>query len=424
MFIDKTQITVKSGKGGNGAVSFHREKFVANGGPDGGDGGRGGSIILQADRSLNNLGAFRYTRSFKADDGENGGASNCSGKDAADLIIKLPVGTAVFDVASGMLIADLTEDGQKYTAVKGGRGGQGNQHYATATRQSPRFSKPGDAAEEKELTLELKTIADVGLIGFPNVGKSTLLSRVTNAKPKIAGYHFTTLTPNLGIVRYKNAADFIIADIPGLIEGASEGAGLGHDFLRHVERTRLLVHVIDVAGSEGRDPKRDFDIINDELFAYSPKLKERKQIVVLNKADLLADRAEAEEIKKYFTDKGHETFVISAAADGEFGALLDSIVRELSQISSEPLLFTGEELANHTFVPQTDFEIKKTGEIYYVTGKMMERLVPSVNFGDYESLAYFQRVLKNKGVFSKLEKMGIKEGDTVDIEGFEFEYYR
>lgn len=424
MFIDKIDITVISGKGGDGKVSFRREKYVPNGGPDGGDGGSGGSIILKADATLNNLGAFRFKRKFAAENGQDGMANRCSGKNAPDLIINVPIGTAVFNKENGRLMCDLTENGQEFVAAKGGRGGQGNQHYATSTRQAPKFSKPGNEAEEKTLTLELKTIADVGLIGFPNVGKSTLLSRVTNARPKIADYHFTTLSPNLGIVRYKDADDFIIADIPGIIEGASEGLGLGFDFLRHIERTRLLVHVIDVSGSEGRDPKEDFDIINEEMFTYSEGLKERKQIVVLNKADLLEDMASADELKSYFDALGYDTFIISAASDAKFEELLDCIIMRLSEVDYTPLLFTEEELKEHNFIEQKDYEIEKEDGVWYVTGKMLERLVPSVNFEDYESLAYFQRVLKNKGVFAELEAMGIEEGDTVDIEGFEFEYYK
>ena len=424
MFIDKVKITVRSGKGGDGHVSFRREKYVPNGGPDGGDGGRGGNIVLVADAALNNLGSFRFTKIFTANDGEPGGKNKRSGKDADDTYIKVPVGTAVYDDETGLLVCDLVEDGQACIVANGGRGGQGNQHYATSTRQAPSFAKPGDPSVERVLDLELKTIADVGLIGFPNVGKSTFLSRVTNARPKIADYHFTTLSPNLGVVIYKDASEFVIADIPGLIEGASEGAGLGHDFLRHIERTRLLVHVVDAAGSEGRDPKEDFEIINAELFQYSPKLRERKQIVALNKADLLEDRSTAEELKKYFEDKGYDTFIMSAAADGSFNELLDRIVTDLSEIEYEPLLFTETEIREHTFESQSDYDIKLIDGVYYVTGKMMERLVPSVNFEDYQSLAYFQRVLKNKGVFDRLEQMGINDGDTVCIEDFEFEYYR
>jgi GTP-binding protein len=287
MFIDKAEIYVRSGKGGDGSMSFRREKYVPNGGPDGGDGGKGGDVILMADASVNSLTAFRFKKSFHAENGEPGGAYRRSGKGGEDIVIKVPIGTVVFDNETSHMMFDFIEDGQTFVAARGGRGGQGNQHYATSTRQAPKFAKPGDEAEEKTLLLELKIIADVGLIGFPNVGKSTLLSRVTNARPKIADYHFTTLSPNLGMVRYKNAQEFVMADIPGLIEGANEGMGLGHEFLRHIERTRLLVHVIDASGSEHRDPKEDFDIINNELFSYSLRLKDLRQIIVLNKCDLM-----------------------------------------------------------------------------------------------------------------------------------------
>ena len=423
MFIDKVVINVKSGKGGNGAISFRREKYVPNGGPNGGDGGRGGDVIIEAQSSLNTLGAFRYKKKFVAQNGEDGSDNKCSGKNAQHLKIYVPVGTVVFDDGTGALLCDLTEDKQKFILAKGGRGGQGNQHFANSTRQAPKFAKPGDDAEEKNVMLELKTIADVGLIGFPNVGKSTFLSRVTNATPKIANYHFTTLSPNLGMVKYKNADEFILADIPGLIEGASEGLGLGHDFLRHIERTRLLLHVIDAVGSEGRDPKSDFEIINNELFSYSDKLKQRPQIVALNKIDLTTDQESLEELKKHFEEAGYETYLISAATGKGTSELLDALIRKLPDVEKLPLFFTEEEIVLHAPEKKAIFEIEVVGGVYYVTGDMPRRLIQSVNLDDYISAAYFQKVMKNKGVFSALKKAGIKDGDTVNIFDFEFEYY-
>lgn len=423
MFIDKVIIHIRSGKGGDGAISFHREKYVPDGGPNGGDGGIGGDVILEADASVNTLGAFRYKRNFAAQNGEPGGGNNCSGKNAEDLIIKVPVGTVLFDNKAGRLLCDMTQDRQQFTALKGGRGGRGNQHFATSTRQAPNFAKPGDAAQEMDLLLELKTIADVGLIGFPNVGKSTLLSRVTNAKPKIANYHFTTLSPNLGIVQYKNADEFVLADIPGLIEGASDGMGLGHDFLRHIERTRMLIHVIDASASEDRDPKEDFDIINNELFSYSEKLKERPQIVALNKTDLMSE-SDAQELKAYFETKGYPVFLISAATGKGLDLLLDYVVKILPETEKSPSFFTPDEIIIHTPARTDDFAISKENGVYYVTGDMMKRILGTVNLDDYESAAYFQRVLKNKGIFAALEKEGIHDGDTVDICGLQFEYYR
>lgn len=427
MFVDKVKINVKSGKGGDGAVAFRREKYVPNGGPSGGDGGKGGDVIFVANNALNTLEAFRYKRKFAAQAGENGSRSNMSGKDGNDIKIEVPVGTVIFDGQTGQLICDMIENHQEVTVLKGGRGGRGNQHFATATRQSPKFAKPGDEAEEKDLILELKTIADVGLIGFPNVGKSTILSMVTNATPKIANYHFTTLSPNLGIVKYKNSEEFVLADIPGLIEGASDGQGLGHQFLRHVERTRLLVHVLDASSIEGRDPKKDFDIINNELSLYSEKLKERPQIVVLNKTDLINPDEKEEKIKdltKYFEDKGYKVFNSSAAMNEGLDKIMDCIVELLPETPKTPLFFTTEEKVIYAPKAEKEYEIEVENNVYYVEGKMMRRLIKSVNLEDYESSMYFQRVLKNKGIFEEMEKMGIKDGDIVNIEGFEFEYYK
>lgn len=424
MFIDKVIIFVKSGKGGDGAVSFLREKYMPDGGPNGGDGGKGGDIILEADNTVTSLGAFRYNKKFAAENGENGGDNNRSGRNAKDTVIKIPVGTVIFNNDTGKLLYDFTEDKQRFTVLSGGRGGRGNQHFATSTRQAPKFAKPGDISLEANLLLELKTIADVGLVGFPNVGKSTFLSRVTNARPKIANYHFTTLSPNLGMVKYKDADEFILADIPGLIEGANEGLGLGHDFLRHVERTRLLIHVLDAASSEGRDPKEDFDIINNELFSYSEKLRQRPQIIALNKIDLMPDEKKAEELKSYFEIKGYKTFLISAATGKGLNALLDYVVSQLPLIEKTPSFFSEEELVIHTPEKTNDFKIRRDGRTFYVTGEMMARILATVNLNDYESAAYFQKVLKYKGVFKALENAGIEDGDTVDINGYEFEYYK
>lgn len=425
MFVDKVKISVKSGKGGDGAVCFRREKYVPNGGPNGGDGGKGGDVIITSKSSLNTLEPFRYKKKYAAQDGEDGARSNMSGKDGADIYVQVPIGTVVFD-EYGKVVCDMVEDNQEVTVAKGGRGGRGNQHFATSTRQSPKFSKPGDEAEELGLLLELKTIADVGLIGFPNVGKSTILSMVTNATPKIANYHFTTLSPNLGIVQYKNSDSFVLADIPGLIEGASDGQGLGHQFLRHVERTRLLVHVLDASGIEGRNPKEDFDKINSELSLYSEKLKERKQIVVLNKTDLMdIDKKEEiiKDLKEYFEEKGYNVFAVSAASNEGLQPVMDCIVRMLPEIEKTPLFFTSEEKVIYAPKVEKEFETYYEGGVYYAQGKMMRRLINSVNLDDYESSTYFQRVLKNKGVINELKELGIKDGDTLSIEGYEFEYY-
>ena len=402
---------------------FLHEKYMPDGGPNGGDGGRGGDIILQADASITTLGAFRYKRKFAAEDGEDGKPKKCSGKNADDLIIKIPIGTVVFDADSGKLLCDMVEDQQQFTALKGGRGGRGNQHFATSRRQAPKFAKPGDIAQSMNLLLELKTIADVGLIGFPNVGKSTFLSRVTNARPKIANYHFTTLSPNLGIVQYKNADEFILADIPGLIEGASDGVGLGHDFLRHVERTRMLIHVIDASGSEGRDPKTDFDVIYNELRSYSEILQQRPQVVALNKIDLMKNET-GEQLQRYFEDMGYKAFLISAATGEGINTLLDHVVTILPETEKTPAFFTPEEIVVHTPKKTDEFKVYKENDTYYVTGDMMQRILGTVNLSDYESSTYFQRVLKNKGVFAALEEAGIQEGDTVNICDYEFEYYK
>lgn len=425
MIIDKVDIEVTSGKGGDGAVSFLREKFMPNGGPDGGDGGRGGSVIFKASKDVNTLSDFRYVKRFKADDGEPGQPKKMSGKDANDLYVKVPVGTVIF--YNGKVVADMTSDGEEFIAAKGGRGGNGNQHYALANRQAPRFAKPGDKGVTRRLTLELKMLADVGLVGFPNVGKSTLLSIVSNARPKIADYHFTTLDPNLGMVRYKNAEDFVMADIPGIIEGASEGRGLGSEFLRHIERTRILIHVLDASGSEGRDPKDDFVKINEELKKYSEKLSARKMIVMLNKADLVPPEKKGEliSLKEYFEDKGYKTFITSTAAHMGINELLDCVIETLKTVDYEPLFFTEGDIDEASMQTDNDsFDVTVTDGVYYVTGDLAERIMGTVNIDDYESLSYLQKLLKGKGILSALENAGVKDGDTVDIVGFEFEYYK
>ena len=425
MIIDKVDIEVTSGKGGDGAVSFLREKFMPNGGPDGGDGGRGGSVIFKASKDVNTLSDFRYVKRFKADDGEPGQPKKMSGKDANDLYVKVPVGTVIF--YNGKVVTDMTSDGEEFIAAKGGRGGNGNQHYALANRQAPRFAKPGDKGVTRRLTLELKMLADVGLVGFPNVGKSTLLSIVSNARPKIADYHFTTLDPNLGMVRYKNAEDFVMADIPGIIEGASEGRGLGSEFLRHIERTRILIHVLDASGSAGRDPKDDFVKINDELKKYSEKLSARKMIVMLNKADLVPPEKKGEliSLKEYFEDKGYKTFITSTAAHMGINELLDCVIETLKTVDYEPLFFTEGDIDEASMQTDNDsFDVTVTDGVYYVTGDLAERIMGTVNIDDYESLSYLQKLLKGKGILSALENAGVKDGDTVDIVGFEFEYYK
>lgn len=427
MFIDKVKITITSGSGGDGAISFRREKYEPDGGPNGGDGGAGGSVIFVADPSVNSLGSFRFKRKFEAENGQPGAMANRSGKAGEDLIITMPIGTVVFDEETGKLLCDMHEENQRYVAAEGGRGGNGNQHFANSTRQAPKFAKPGDEGITKNLILELKTIADVGLVGFPNVGKSTLLSVVSNARPKIANYHFTTLSPNLGVVRHKNADEFVLADIPGLIEGAADGAGLGHEFLRHVERTRMLVHVLDASGSEGRNAIEDFDTINNELKSYSAVLSERVQVVALNKTDLITDEeglAQLKQTKDELTERGYRVFEISSAARSGIDELLDYICAVLVDIPREAVFFTPEEISENSPSGEAEYEISKTNGIYYVTGEMPRRLLRTVNLDDYESSSYFQKVLKNKGVFAALEKRGIKDGDTLDICGYEFEYYK
>lgn len=425
MFVDKAKIKIKAGNGGDGAVSFHREKYVAAGGPDGGDGGSGGNVVFQVDDNFSTLIDFRYKRKYVAQNGENGGAKRCTGKSAPDLVIKVPRGTVIREAESGRIMADMSDDEPKILA-KGGRGGKGNSNFATSTRQIPRFAKPGFPGEAYEVTLELKLLADVGLVGFPNVGKSTLISVVSAAKPKIANYHFTTLTPVLGVVRLDEERSFVMADIPGLIEGASEGVGLGHEFLRHVERCRLILHVLDVSGIEGRDPIDDFEKINRELENFSESLAECPQIVVANKSDM-ASEEQIESLREYIEGLGLQFFTISAATTQGTGALMDAVGQKLSELppvkvfEAEPL--TPEEWETR-FSSRQEFEVEVEDGVYYVSAMWLEPILRTVNMEDYSSLQYFQRVLRSSGIIDKLEEMGIEEGDTVNIFGFEFDYIR
>ncbi len=424
MFIDNSRIYVKAGNGGNGAVSFHREKYKPSGGPDGGDGGRGGDVIFVVDEGVRTLMDFRYKKHYKAEAGKDGGAANCTGRSAEDLIIKVPPGTIIKDEATGRILADLTEAGSSAVIAKGGKGGRGNQHFATPTRQIPNFAKSGDLGEERWVILELKLLADVGLIGFPNVGKSTLLSMVSAAKPKIADYHFTTIEPNLGVVEFDGDTNFVIADIPGLIEGAHEGTGLGHEFLKHVERTKLLIHVVDVSSIEGRDPVKDFEIINDELKKYNEVLSTRTQIVAANKMDI----PEAQENLKRFTEvieqKGYKVFPISAAANQGVRELMQYTGSVLKTIPDTILFDESEEVVVYTAEEEKPFQIHRENNVFIVEGNWVRKVVGSTNFNNYESLQYFQRSIKKKGVIDELEEMGIKEGDTVKMYDLEFDYVK
>ena len=424
MFIDKAKIFVKAGNGGNGAVSFRREKYVPAGGPDGGDGGRGASVIFEVDNDLRTLMDFKYQRKYVATPGGDGSKKRQAGKNGEDLVLKVPAGTIIRDEATGKIIADLKEEGERAVVARGGRGGKGNQHFANAVRQAPNFAKSGTDGEERWVILELKMIADVGLLGFPNVGKSTFLSVVTAAKPKIANYHFTTLTPNLGVVKTKYGDSFVLADIPGLIEGAAEGIGLGHDFLRHVERTKVLIHIVDISGLEGRNALEDFDAINDELKLYNEKLSTRPQVVVANKIDILEDESVYEEFKNTLEDRGYKVFKMSAATrEG-----IDDVIAYVSQVlkdAEEIELVSEEEL----YVPELDaieeegLQVEIEDGVYVVTGKALRRIMYSVNFEDMESIQFFQKAMESQGVFDKLREMGIEDGDTVKIYEIEFEFY-
>lgn len=421
MFVDIASIHLKAGKGGDGAVSFHREKYVAAGGPDGGDGGKGGDIIFKADSNLSTLADFRYKRKYSAENGQNGAASRCTGKSAPNLVISVPVGTLVKDAETGRIIADIS-DLEPVVIAKGGNGGWGNQHFATSTRQVPRFAKSGNPGEEIDVTLELKLLADVGLIGFPNVGKSTLVSVVSEAKPKIANYHFTTLTPVLGVVRMGEGTSFVMADIPGLIEGAGEGVGLGHEFLRHIERCRLLLHVIDISGSEGRDPIEDFKKINYELSVFSEELTKRPQIIVGNKCDL-ADEDEIKRITEYFENKGYKFFPIMAAIAEGTDELINYVAAELTKLP--PILkYEAEPKPEPTIkINNRDFSVRVQNGIYYVENcQWLMDIMNRVDPDDYESLQYFERVLRQSGIIDALENAGITEGDTVNVLDIEFDF--
>ena len=422
MFVDIVKINVKAGNGGDGAVSFHREKYVAAGGPDGGDGGRGGNIVFQVDDNLSTLADFRYKRKYCAENGENGKAGRSTGKSAPPLLIKVPRGTVVKETETGRIIADLSDD-EPVVIAKGGNGGWGNTHFATSTRQIPRFAKNGNPGEELDVTLELKLLADVGLIGFPNVGKSTFLSVVSEAKPNIANYHFTTLTPVLGVIRMGEGSSFVMADIPGLIEGASEGIGLGHEFLRHVERCRMLVHVVDISGSEGRDPIEDFEKINAELAAFSQELTQRPQVVVGNKCDL-CEEEDVEKIAKYFENKGYKFFPVMAAIAEGTQDVINFVAAELVKLpaikvyEAEP-----KPQLDLTVDKKRTFNIRVCDGVYFVEdAPWIMDVMNSVDPDDYESLQYFERVMRQTGIIDALRKAGVQEGDTVSVYDVEFEF--
>ena len=424
MFVDKVKISVRAGNGGNGAVAFHREKYVAAGGPDGGDGGKGGNIVLRVNDNLSTLMDFRYKRKYVASNGQDGQGSRCSGKRGEDLVIEIPRGTVVRDAETNEIIKDMS-DNEDYILCKGGRGGWGNKHFATPTRQLPRFAKSGLPGEEHEVILELKLLADVGLVGFPNVGKSTLLSVTSNAHPKIANYHFTTLYPNLGVIYVDDGVSFVMADIPGIIEGAAEGAGLGHDFLRHIDRCRLLVHIVDVSGSEDRDPIEDFEKINEELANYSAELASRPMIVAANKCDLIPEGSDnLERFREYVTRRGYPFYEISAATTQGTKQLVRTIASKLKELPPvtvyepeyvKPLAEAGE---------AEELSIEHMDDLWIISGKWLQQLIMDINFADYESRMYFDRQLRKSGLFTRLEEMGIEDGDTVSIYDFEFDYER
>ena len=424
MFTDYVKIIAKSGDGGNGAVSFRREKYVAAGGPDGGDGGRGGDVYFQVNPDANTLLDFRYKKKFKAENGKNGEGGHRYGKSGEDLYIGVPLGTVIKDAESGQILADLSEKGQCELVLKGGKGGKGNSHFATSTRQAPRFSQGGEAGIQKELILELKLLADVGLLGFPNVGKSTFLSMVTSATPKIADYHFTTLEPNLGVVKSEYGDSFVIADIPGIIEGASQGTGLGLQFLRHIERTRLLLHFIDVSGSEGRKPVEDFQIIQEELKQYSEKLSQRKQIIVANKADAITDESLYQELVKLAKEKNLEIYKISAATGEGIPELLKHVSEVLKTLPKEELYEVEEIRKVYTLEEEEAFTIEKVDSDYWIVdGPAVQKLMRKVNLEDNESMYYFQKCLEELGVNQRLRKVGVKDGDTVSVVEWELEWY-
>jgi GTP-binding protein len=428
MFADRARIIIKSGKGGDGHVSFRREKYVPNGGPDGGDGGKGGDVIFVVDEGLNTLTDFRQRRKYAAENGEEGRKKNCHGKNGADIIVKVPAGTILREAESNKVIADMSGDNKRQVILKGGRGGKGNQHYATATMQAPKYAQPGQPAIELEVLLELKVIADVGLVGFPNVGKSTLLSRVTNAQPKIANYHFTTLNPNLGVVDLDEGKGFVIADIPGLIEGASEGIGLGHEFLRHVERTKVMIHIVDAASTEGRDPIADIYAINKELEAYNADLTKKPQVIAANKIDAIysEDEDPVEKIRAEFEPKGVKVFAISAVSGKGLKELLYAVWEMLQTVDSAPIVFE-QEFFPETYLYSEDpytVEYDADEDEYVVEGPRIEKMLGYTNIESEKGFLFFQKFLKEQGILEELEKLGIEEGDTVRMYGLSFDYYK
>ena len=428
MFADRARIIIKSGKGGDGHVSFRREKYVPNGGPDGGDGGKGGDVIFEVDEGLNTLTDFRHKRKYAAENGEEGKKRNCHGKNGADIVVKVPAGTIIRDAASNKVIADMSGGNNRQIILKGGRGGNGNQHYATSTMQAPKYAQPGQPAIELEVLLELKVIADVGLVGFPNVGKSTLLSRVTNAQPKIANYHFTTLNPNLGVVDLDGSNGFVIADIPGLIEGASEGVGLGHEFLRHIERTRVMIHMVDAASTEGRDPVADIYAINKELEAYNPELCKKPQVIAANKIDVIysGDEDPVERLRKEFEPQGIQVYPISAVSGQGLKELLYGVWNLLQEADDTPIVFEQEffpETAMYSEEPYT-VEYDSDADEYVVEGPRIEKMLGYTNIDSEKGFLFFQRFLRDQGILEELEKLGIQEGDTVRMYGLAFDYYK
>lgn len=430
MFADRARIYVRSGKGGDGHVSFRREKYVPNGGPDGGDGGNGGSVILEIDDGLNTLTDYRHVRKYHAQDGENGNKRNCRGKNGEDLILKVPEGTVIKEAESGKVIADMSGENRRFELLKGGRGGNGNQHYATSTMQAPKYAQPGQPSRELELLMELKVIADVGLVGFPNVGKSTFLTKVSNARPKVANYHFTTLNPHLGVVDLPDADGFVIADIPGLIEGASEGVGLGFEFLRHIERTRVIIHIVDAASTEGRDPIEDIYAINKELEAYNPEIARRPQVIAANKTDMIYDNDEenpVQKIKDEFEPKGIPVYPISAINGQGIRQLLYHIREMLDKLPKDPVVFEQEFYPEYMLggseEPYTVIYDEKADE-YVVEGPRIEKMLGYTNLDSEKGFTFFQNFLKLNGILDQLEELGIEEGDTVRMYGLSFDYYK
>ena len=427
MFADRAKIIIKSGKGGDGHVSFRREKYVPNGGPDGGDGGKGGDVIFLVDKGINTLTDYRHRRKFAAEPGQEGGKKNCHGKNGEDLILKVPEGTLIKDAASGKVIADMSGDNTRQVILRGGKGGQGNQHYATSTMQAPKYAQPGQDAIEIEVQLELKVIADVGLVGFPNVGKSTLLSRVTNAQPKIANYHFTTLQPNLGVVDMDEGFGFVIADIPGLIEGASEGIGLGHEFLRHIERTKVMIHMVDAAGTEGRDPDADIKAINKELEAYNPQLLKKPQVIAANKIDAIAgDENEViSALRAEFEPQGIKVFPISAVSGKGLKELLYEVKNLLANCPKEVTVYEPEIDPALSFFKDEPYAVEVAADgAYEISGPKIEKMLGYTNMDSEKGFAFFQRFLREQGIIKELENMGIEDGDTVRMYDFEFDYYK